>query len=92
MIEKPIRADGEPYTAFMYRVHLYKVECREAALIQIRAIDKVNAKARAGATLRANPIATRETERERITLFDKAQRNPLLASILRKMQDDGVKI
>jgi hypothetical protein len=90
MIDKPVRKAGEPYTAFMYRVHLYKVQCRESALAQIRAIDKANARSNKGAI--AKPIATRETERERISLFDKAERNPLLASMLRRMQKDGVKI
>lgn len=89
-IDKPVRGAGEAYTTYMYRVSLWKLAIREQALLQIRAIDSANARKGKGAI--AKPIATRETERERISLFDKAECNPLLASMLRRMQKDGIAI
>jgi len=85
MITKPVRIAGESLVDFAHRMAMYYEEVRNGALRDIRAIDKTNNASLRGSRIIPKPIPTRETERERISLHEKAQSNPLLREILRKM-------
>jgi len=82
---KPIRQENESLVDFAHRMALYYEEVRYGALQDIRAIDKANARSLSSSRIVPKPICTRETERERISVHEKAQSNPLLREILRKM-------
>lgn len=81
MIAKPIRRVDESLVDFAYRMHQYFDAVTKAAITDIRQIDRIRAP-----KMVSKAIATRETERERISVHEKAQNNPLLRELLRKMQ------
>lgn len=82
---KPERIAGESLVDFAHRMAMYYEEVRYNALLDIRSIDSANGRSSRGSRIIPKPIPTRETERERISIHEKAQSNPLLREILRKM-------
>jgi hypothetical protein len=80
---KPIRGDYSSLVDFAHDMAVYYEEVRFCALRDIRKIDGA---ARKSGAITSNKIVTRETERERISAHEKAQNNPLLRDILKKME------
>jgi hypothetical protein len=85
MVIKPKKENYPDLVSFAHAMALYFEEIRYQALLDIRQIDSASNRGLRGARIIPKPLPTRETERERISIHEKAQNNPLLREILRKM-------
>lgn len=82
---KPKRENYPDLVSFAHAMAMYYEWVRHSALEDIRAIDKTDNRRYRGSRIIPKPLPTRETERERISIHEKAQSNPILRDILRKM-------
>lgn len=81
MLAKPVRRSEEFIVDFAVRMAEYFEAVKIQALVDIRQIDRAK---RSG--MITKPIVSRETERARISVHEKAQNNPLLRELLRKVE------
>lgn len=81
MIAKPTRYSDESIVDFAVRMAEYFEAVKIQALTDIRQIDRT----KRGICV-SKPIVSRETEKERISVHEKAQNNPLLRELLRKVE------
>lgn len=88
MTQKPERHANEKLASYMLRLLDWESIHRTECMAQFRSIDSAMKRA----PISNQPAITRQTEYDRQTLHDRAQNNPAIKRMLRRMQLTGTTV